>query len=89
MKPGPFGHEHPADRAQAILWDYDSYGRLPRHVKALDVGAFTDDRQLISVAPGTRIFRPDPVDGGEPAIISIWNDWPKAEGSGNRIESGR
>ena len=32
MKPGPFGHEHPADRAQAILWDYDSYGRLPRHV---------------------------------------------------------
>ncbi|HSQ50026.1 MAG TPA: hypothetical protein VLL94_02030, partial [Nitrospiraceae bacterium] len=25
MKTGPFGHEHPADRAQAILWDYDSY----------------------------------------------------------------
>jgi tRNA A-37 threonylcarbamoyl transferase component Bud32 len=42
MKPGPFGHEHPADRAQAILWDYDSYGRLPRHVKALDIGAFTE-----------------------------------------------
>ena len=36
MKPGPFGHEHMADRAQAMLWDYDSYGRLPRHVKALD-----------------------------------------------------
>ncbi|HKO30345.1 MAG TPA: hypothetical protein VJU54_04350, partial [Nitrospiraceae bacterium] len=50
MSPGPFGHEHPADRAQAMLWDYDSYGRLPRHVKALDVGAFADDRQLISVA---------------------------------------
>ena len=33
MKPGPFGHEHMADRAQAMLWDYDSYGRLPRHVK--------------------------------------------------------
>jgi hypothetical protein len=27
MSPGPFGHEHPADRAQAIIWDYDSYGR--------------------------------------------------------------
>jgi hypothetical protein len=56
MKPGPFGHEHPADRAQAILWDYDSYGQLPRHVKALDVGAFTDDRQLISVAPAREFF---------------------------------
>ena len=56
MKPGPFGHEHPADRAQAILWDYDSYGRLPRHVNALDVGAFTDDRQLISVAEAREFF---------------------------------
>lgn len=56
MSPGPFGHEHPADRAQAILWDYDSYGRLPRHVKALDVGAFTDDRQLISVAQAREFF---------------------------------
>jgi len=23
MSPGPFGHEHPADRAQAMLMDYD------------------------------------------------------------------
>ncbi|NOT21235.1 MAG: phosphotransferase [Nitrospiraceae bacterium] len=56
MSPGPFGHEHPADRAQAILWDYDSYGRLPRHVKALDVGAFTGDRRLISVAQAREFF---------------------------------
>ena len=56
MSPGPFGHEHPADRAQAILWDSDSYGRLPRHVKALDVGAFTDDRQLGSVAQTREYF---------------------------------
>ena len=56
MKPGPFGHEHAADRAQAILWDYDSYGRLPRHVKALDVGAFTGERELISVAEAEEYF---------------------------------
>jgi hypothetical protein len=56
MKPGPFGHEHMADRAQAILWDYDSYGRLPRHVKALDVGAFTADQELLSVAPAREFF---------------------------------
>jgi len=56
MKPGPFGHEHMADRAQAMLWDYDSYGRLPRHVKALDIGAFTADHKLMSVAPAEEFF---------------------------------
>ena len=56
MKPGPFGHEHPADRAQALLWDYDSYGRLPRHAPALDVGAFTEQGVLFSVAPAREFF---------------------------------
>lgn len=56
MRPGPFGHEHMADRAQAILWDYDSYGRLPRHVKALDVGAFTAGQELVSVAQAKEFF---------------------------------
>jgi hypothetical protein len=56
MSPGPFGHEHPADRAQAMLWDYDSYRRLPRHVKALDVGAFTADQSLMSVAHAREFF---------------------------------
>ncbi|MBH0199594.1 MAG: phosphotransferase [Nitrospira sp.] len=56
MRPGPFGHEHMADRAQAILWDYDSYGRLPRHVKALDVGAFDGTQELFSVAQAREFF---------------------------------
>jgi phosphotransferase family enzyme len=56
MSPGPFGHEHMADRAQAILWDYDSYGRLPRHVKALDVGAFSSKQELFSVAQAREFF---------------------------------
>ncbi len=56
MSPGPFGHEHMADRAQAILWDYDSYARLPRHVPALDVGAFTASGSLFSVAPAREFF---------------------------------
>jgi hypothetical protein len=56
MSPGPFGHEHAADRAQAILWDYDSYGRLPRHVPALDVGAFTEKGSLLSVAAAREFF---------------------------------
>ena len=56
MSPGPFGHEHMADRAQAILWDYESYSRLPRHVKALDVGAFTSTQTLFSVAKAREFF---------------------------------
>jgi len=56
MSPGPFGHEHPADRAQALLWDFDSYGRLARHVPALDVGAFSRDGALFSVAPAREFF---------------------------------
>ena len=56
MKPGPFGHEHMADRAQAILWDYESYARLPRHVKALDVGAFDGRQELFSVADAREFF---------------------------------
>lgn len=56
MKPGPFGHEHMADRAQAMLWDYDSYDRLPRHVKALDVGAFDAKQRLFSLAEAREFF---------------------------------
>src|SRR3954468_15046075 len=33
IAPGPFGHEHMADRAQVLLWSYDAYNRLPRHVR--------------------------------------------------------
>lgn len=56
MSPGPFGHEHPADRAQAMLWDYDCYGRLPRHIASLDVGAFTERGELMSVAAAKEFF---------------------------------
>ena len=66
MSPGPFGHEHMADRAQAMLWDSDSYGRLPRHVRSLDVGAFTSDGTLMSVAAGREYF--------------VVNEWSEGEG---------
>ncbi len=65
MKPGPFGHEHMADRAQAMLWDYDSYGRLPRHVKALDVGAFDAKLALASFAKAREFF--------------VLNEWTEGE----------
>lgn len=41
-----FGHERRSDRAQSILLDYDVYNRLPKHVEALGVGAFTQDGKM-------------------------------------------
>jgi hypothetical protein len=49
VTPGPFGHEHMADRAQILLWSHAAFNRLPRHVRSLDVGGFSDDGSLVSV----------------------------------------
>jgi adenylylsulfate kinase-like enzyme len=39
-----------------MLWDYDCYGRLPGHIDALDVGAFTARGELMSVAAAKEFF---------------------------------
>ena len=44
-----FGHDHRADRAAAILLDYDTFNTLPRHVAALDVGIFVNAADRKSV----------------------------------------
>jgi len=50
MAPGPFGHEHMADRARALLWSHQAFNRLPRHVRSFDVGGFeAGSGDLISV----------------------------------------
>lgn len=49
MTPGPFGHEHMADRAQELLWEHQAFNRLPRHVRSLDVCGFQPGGRLISV----------------------------------------
>ncbi|MBI5905269.1 MAG: phosphotransferase [Deltaproteobacteria bacterium] len=54
--PGPFGHEHMADRAQMILWDYGAYNALPRHARAIDVGVFERDGRMISVREAEEFF---------------------------------
>ena len=56
MRPGPNGHEHMADRAHAILWDYNTYNHLPRHVRALDVGTFIKHGEARSVADAEEFF---------------------------------
>ncbi len=54
--PGPFGHEHMADRAQMVLWDYGAYNSLPNHARALDVGTLDVEGNLPSVANAEEFF---------------------------------
>ena len=44
-----FGHDRRADRAQEMLLAYDTFDRIPRHVRALDVGAVLPNGQLVSL----------------------------------------
>ncbi len=54
--PGPFGHEHMADRAQMMLWDHGAYNRLPRHARSLDVGAFRSGADPVSLGDAEEFF---------------------------------
>lgn len=56
MAPGPFGHEHAADRAAIWLWSHSAFNRLPRHVPSLDVGAFRRDGTLASLGETEEFF---------------------------------
>ena len=56
MRPGPFGHEHMADRAQVLLWSNQAFRRLPHHVRSFDVGGFNSDGTLISVGDVEEFF---------------------------------
>ncbi len=41
--PDVFGHDRRADRAQEMLLGYDTFGQIPAHVEALNVGAIKKD----------------------------------------------
>jgi hypothetical protein len=56
VRPGPFGHEHMADRAQSLLWAHDAFGRLPRHVASLDVGAVRLSGELVQLGNAEELF---------------------------------
>ncbi len=66
ITPGPFGHEHMADRAQILLWSHAAFNALPRHVRSLDVGAVRTDRSLVSLGDAEEFFLLDEYVEGEP-----------------------
>ena len=45
-----FGHDRRSDRAQELLLAYDTFGGIPAHVRALDVGAILPGGELVSLA---------------------------------------
>jgi hypothetical protein len=66
VRPGPFGHEHMADRAQSLLWAHGAFGRLPRHVASLDVGAVRAGGALVPLGNAEELFMlAEFVEGGE------------------------
>ncbi len=56
MTPSSFGHDHFADRAQAILWEHSAFNNLPRHVRSLDNGAFLESGAIISTGKAREFF---------------------------------
>jgi len=37
-----FGHDHFSDRARIMIWQNSAFNHLPKHVRSLDVGYFTE-----------------------------------------------
>jgi hypothetical protein len=56
VRPGPFGHEHMADRAQLMLSAHAGFGRLPRHAASLDVGAVRAGGELVALGDAEEFF---------------------------------
>jgi aminoglycoside phosphotransferase (APT) family kinase protein len=55
-----FGHDRRADRMEGAILAYDLFNEIPRHVRALDVGAIADGR-LVSLRGA-----------GEPYLVTEW-----------------
>jgi hypothetical protein len=56
VRPGPFGHEHMADRARLLLWAHRAFAMLPRHVSSLDVGASRENGELVPLGAAEEFF---------------------------------
>lgn len=48
MRSEGFGHDNFADRAQILLWQHSTFNKLPRHVRSVDVGAFSAKTECLT-----------------------------------------
>jgi len=54
--PDDFGHDRRADRAQEMLLAYDTFGQVPGHVQAVDVGVIGADGAMRSIADARELY---------------------------------
>lgn len=51
-----FGHDHFSDRAGILIWQNSVFDKLPKHVRSLDVGYFTNKGELFSAGKAEEYF---------------------------------
>jgi len=56
LSPEGLGHDYPSDRAAVFLMAQETYGKLPKHVKAIDVIAMKEDGTMKSIGGGIEYF---------------------------------
>ncbi|MCC6553650.1 MAG: phosphotransferase [Polyangiaceae bacterium] len=56
MMPNWFGHDRRADRAALAILAADTYGRMPRHVQVLDVGALGGPEGAVSLGGAGELY---------------------------------
>jgi aminoglycoside phosphotransferase (APT) family kinase protein len=63
MSPDPFGHNRRSARAETWLLGFDTFNNFPRHIRATDIGAFTDDGEMLPMGHGEVFLVTEYVDG--------------------------
>jgi len=56
MAANEFGHDRRSDRAAGMLLSHDTFGLIPDHVRALDVGAIASDGRLVSLRAAGEVY---------------------------------
>jgi hypothetical protein len=56
IKPGGFGHDRMPDRAAILLWQAKAFNMLPKHARAIDVGALTMGGSAKTLGDCTELF---------------------------------
>jgi hypothetical protein len=54
--PNEFGHERRSDRVAEMLLAWDTFGAVPRHVEAIDVGVVDEAGELVSLASTSEAY---------------------------------
>ncbi len=63
MSPDPFGHNRRSARAETLMLAFDTFAQIPRHIRAVDLGAFTAEGTMVSIGTGEAFLVTDYVDG--------------------------